>query len=656
MELSFFLSLSFFRTPPVHKDEQIDDPCAVLARHLPKQAHTIIFGSETAPHRKEIASEVSAKRRIPALSIYIVSTNQEHESGIHFLFRDIPARIFKLAAPHFFSKEEGAYEGIGVDRVSALYACKAMYPRRHCLVFDAGTAWTYTVLDHNGQILGGGISPGVGARFRSMSDYCGNLPVIEHSTYHNALLQNLEKNEPFPIFAKDTQIAMMTSVFSEIANQCRCLVKHFLGRVEADDVDGKEGKPVIAIAGGDAPFLQKVLQKDFSGVVANEPGTSMPIGAFDIQEAKHLVHYGIGHLLDKSTAPGPSNDDDALRELLNGTRIAKRFPLTISYDGNNVFRGSIMGIKAGLTLDEDIFHVRYDDGDAEQLDLTEIYGKKNKNRVKTGLVWSAPSADTLCFLLVPCQYIDAFKLYLEVGEMVNGEKLKVDQLTKSVAQMDEKIPKLKNEEQQRAAAREEEVKRKQEVEAKRKQAQSAKRSRAPSKGGPPAKKIRKGNDTNGENKKTMYINKRVAKGFEGGAGESEIFFGTIDKITNAKEPFYWHITYDDDDEEEFDEMDITKGLKLYQMHRAKDRKFGELTRAPVAAAPVAAAPVAVAAAPKRAVAVAAAPKPVEASAATKGNQFEDAMEVDKATPAPPESVVEATPAAAQAPTTQAASS
>jgi hypothetical protein len=251
--------------------------------------------------------------------------------------------------------------------------------------------------------------------------------------------------------------------------------------------------------------------------------------------------------------------------------------------------------------------------------------------------------------------IDAFKLYLEVGEMVNGEKLKVDQLTKSVAQMDEKIPKLKTEEQQRAAAREEEVKRKEEVEAKRKQAQSAKRSRAPSKG-PPAKKIRKGNDTNGENKKTMYINKRVAKAFEGRAGESEIFYGIIDKITNAKEPFYWHITYDDDDEEEFDETDITKALKLYQTHRTEDPKYGELTRAAVARAPVAVAAVAVTSVVVAPVAVAAAPKPVEASAATEGNQ--DAMEVDKATPAPPASVVEAeaTPAVAQAPTTQAESS
>jgi hypothetical protein len=294
-----------------------------------------------------------------------------------------------------------------------------------------------------------------------------------------------------------------------------------------------------------------------------------------------------------------------------------------------------------------------------------------RNRVNTGIVWSAPSADTSCFL--PRVNIDAFKLYMEVGEMANGEKLKINQLTKSIAQMDEKIPKLKLEEQQRAAAREEEVKRKEEVEAKRKQAQSSKRSRAPSKG-PPAKKIRKGNDANGENKKTMYINKRVAKAFEGRVGESEIFYGTIDKITNAKEPYYWHITYDDDDEEEFDEQDITKALKLYQTHRADDPKFGEMTRAPVAVAavpvasvavasvavasvavapvavaPVKAAPVAVAPVKAAPVTVAAAPKPVEASAATEGKQ--DSMEVDKATPAPPASVVELTPEAGQDPPT-----
>ena len=265
-------------------------------------------------------------------------------------------------------------KGLVLIEWGGLYFYKEEYKGRPVLMFDAGTAWTYTVLDPNGSIIGGGISPGVNARFRAMADYCGNLPVIEHKKYHAALKEKLQKSESFPIFAKDTKTAMMTSVFSEIANQCRYLVKHFLEQFK--DTADPELKPVIAIAGGDSLFLQKILQKEFSGVVANEPGTAMPVDAFELHEMKHLVHYGIGKLLSNKVET-PSGPDDELRELLMGQRVAKSFP-GLDYDGESTYRGSIITIKVGNALHEDLFFVRYDDGDGEELDLSEIYGKKQR--------------------------------------------------------------------------------------------------------------------------------------------------------------------------------------------------------------------------------------------------------------------------------------
>ncbi|KAL3943411.1 MAG: hypothetical protein SGBAC_002536 [Bacillariaceae sp.] len=71
----------------------------------------------------------------------------------------------------------------------------------------------------------------------------------------------------------------------------------------------------------------------------------------------------------------------------------------------------------------------------------------------------------------------------------------------------------------------------------------------------------------------MYINKRIAKAFAGAKGESVIYFGMIDKVTQPTEPFYWHVVYDDGDEEEFDEKDILRALTLYQMHRKDDTEY-----------------------------------------------------------------------------------
>jgi hypothetical protein len=76
-------------------------------------------------------------------------------------------------------------------------------------------------------------------------------------------------------------------------------------------------------------------------------------------------------------------------------------------------------------------------------------------------------------------------------------------------------------------------------------------------------------------KKTFYLNKRVSKAFpmedNDGKLKDEIYFGTVDYLKHANEPYLWHIQYDDDDEEEFDEKDMKVGLKLYEKHEVEDK-------------------------------------------------------------------------------------
>jgi pantothenate kinase type III len=384
------LPLSLFvRTPPLHNDERQDDPCAVLARHLPKQAHAMIFGGESATPSKKNASDVSSKRRIAAMSVYIVSTNKEHESGLSFLFQDIKLRIFKLQATDFFSKEDGAYEGIGVDRVAALLAATTLNQERPVMVFDAGTAWTYTILDRQRKIMGGGISLGVQARFRAMADYCGELPIIEYAEYQEAVTKTLESKKPFPTFAKDTKGAMMTTVFSEIANQCRSLVKQFLEVVKEEKVVDNDGenkentgepvppvkKPTIVVTGGDSLFLKTLFENDQHNLVAGEPGTSLPVEEFELSNMKHLVHHGIAQLLSQKVDITPSeNEEDKLREFMLGHRVAQNFEVADD-DGEFVYRGSVMSIKKDeKDFEEDLFVIKYDDGDAEQMDFKQVHG------------------------------------------------------------------------------------------------------------------------------------------------------------------------------------------------------------------------------------------------------------------------------------------
>ena len=377
--------MPFSRTPPLLEDDKDDEPCAVLARHIPKQAHAVVFGSETASATLNTASETAMLRRIPALSIYIISTNLEHESGLEFLFKDVATRMCRLQSTDFFTKEQGIYDGMGVDRAAALAAASEIY-RPPVMVMDGGTAWTYTAMGRDNKVIGGGISLGLKARFQALSDYCGDLPNIQYQEFCEAINEIKKTKKPMPTFAGDTKTAMLTTACSEICSQTQYIVKQFLAAVKTEDkgdyldstigemdVDKKANEPTIAVTGGDANFLGDILEG--IEIVERESGNSMPSDGFQIRNSKHLCHYGIGFLLKNRLKNMTISKDDELRQSLIGQRVAKMFENQPDFDGDYVYRGSIVSIRPGKVLEEDLFSVRYDDGDMEQMELLEIYGE-----------------------------------------------------------------------------------------------------------------------------------------------------------------------------------------------------------------------------------------------------------------------------------------
>lgn len=64
-----------------------------------------------------------------------------------------------------------------------------------------------------------------------------------------------------------------------------------------------------------------------------------------------------------------------------------------------------------------------------------------------------------------------------------------------------------------------------------------------------------------------FIGQRAAKAFG-----KDIFYGKIDKFTAESdgEEEFWHITYDDGDDEEYDAEDLKVALTLYEKVKAKD--------------------------------------------------------------------------------------
>ncbi len=69
-------------------------------------------------------------------------------------------------------------ETLGMDRIAATVGAKFIYPNCNCLIIDAGTCITYDIVDASGIYHGGGISPGVEMRLKSMHKFTSKLPIV----------------------------------------------------------------------------------------------------------------------------------------------------------------------------------------------------------------------------------------------------------------------------------------------------------------------------------------------------------------------------------------------------------------------------------------------------------------------------------------------
>mmetsp|Transcript_2213 Transcript_2213/g.6324 ORF Transcript_2213/g.6324 Transcript_2213/m.6324 type:complete len:734 (+) Transcript_2213:144-2345(+) len=577
----------FWRTPPLSPDELGDPrPMDVLSRHLPSQAHTELM-QMASPDSEE------SEHSTTAISVYVVSTNKKHEEGIKFLFSCIPSRIFRLENTDFYTREQGCYETFGADRAAALYGAKYCSKSDTVMVFDGGTAWTYTGLARNNQIMGGGIAPGLGSRFRCLADYCGDLPHIDYDDYKE-MVGRAPKS--LPVFAKDTRTAMVTAVFQEIANQSRSIVKHFLRESkemsekstnagsqlqpsengaenpsdlpnlnafpESEKVNAEEGKetnlPEVFVTGGDSAFLGKLL-KEPGTIVPEEPDALFPYRAFKITEVKHIGHYGVGALLqDRKNELGELTPDELLRSQVIGQRVAKYFDVP-DVENEHIYRGTVVSVLRGQDIESDLYQVIYDDGDEEQLTLDELYAslleysKKGEKSTVNPTFWSESRKE------------EAAKLSGASAEQLAKMKPKVtEQATKVDKPTDSSLPSFSDSAAEKSPNTPSTPVVKPPT-AKSGSSSVASRKRAGQAASSPKAKKSKDTDTNNIEAKFKYMGFRVAKKFEGFA---DIYFGTV--VSYDSDAKLWKIVYDDDDEEEFDEVDLKSALKfIYSLGRDK---------------------------------------------------------------------------------------
>jgi type III pantothenate kinase len=78
-----------------------------------------------------------------------------------------------------FTTPVGKPETIGADRLALAAAAVYFFPKQHNLVIGMGSCITYNFINADHEFLGGGISPGMEMRMRSLNQFTAKLPVVK---------------------------------------------------------------------------------------------------------------------------------------------------------------------------------------------------------------------------------------------------------------------------------------------------------------------------------------------------------------------------------------------------------------------------------------------------------------------------------------------
>jgi len=127
----------------------------------------------------------------------------------------------------------GKPETIGADRLAMVVAAAELFPGKNNLAIGLGSAITYNFINKKKEFIGGGISPGMEMRFKSLHEFTAKLPLIE-------------KNWNFPLMGYDTRTNILSGVILGMAKEIDGMIDLY-----ADKYDNLN----VLLTGGDSAYF-----------------------------------------------------------------------------------------------------------------------------------------------------------------------------------------------------------------------------------------------------------------------------------------------------------------------------------------------------------------------------------------------------------------
>ncbi|MBW7889957.1 MAG: type III pantothenate kinase [Chitinophagaceae bacterium] len=129
-------------------------------------------------------------------------------------------------------------ETVGTDRLALSAGAVEFFPDRHNLVIGLGTCITYNFISKYREFLGGGISPGMAMRFKSLKDFTAKLPLVT-------------PDWNFPLMGYDTRTNITSGVMLGMAKEIDGIINAYAEKYDNFNV---------LLTGGDSPFFAQVLK------------------------------------------------------------------------------------------------------------------------------------------------------------------------------------------------------------------------------------------------------------------------------------------------------------------------------------------------------------------------------------------------------------
>ena len=162
------------------------------------------------------------------------------------LIRSISSKISLLqldaSTPLPFKNRYISKQSLGYDRIAAISGAIDIYPNNNVLVINAGTCITYDLITAENAYLGGGISPGIRMRFKSLHAFTSKLPFIEPND-----------EQKTDLVGADTEKSIMSGVLNGILAEVDGIIDRYKRKFP--------GLKII-VSGGDYKYFDRNLKNN----------------------------------------------------------------------------------------------------------------------------------------------------------------------------------------------------------------------------------------------------------------------------------------------------------------------------------------------------------------------------------------------------------